>query len=863
MVYKSIYAILVAISLLTAAVCPAETHNTKNISSINMSHLRPMVGNGTKRIHESISSNDELVRKQVLLRIKELKREKNSGLLDRVVENVIALRKKWNEDPDYFLRFNGKEGNRAVSKVLKQMRMDPRSFFGYGDMSKIGAANRAFVRSLVDHFFPIVVNAIDIVAQKYGGFAYRITGDEMGLYLPSKFSPKEIDFIRLEIQATLDNFMDERFGFVKIKGIGIDDIGDIDKANKVLKSDGFSDLYRDKDGVFMVFDRYKFSTGSLEKDCNLAIEEANKKLSSIELQTQSRPQEIPSIRASFGIVRACNKYKKDMYKNFIKSKLHAQYILDMTKKDKNLKMHGATAELLGKKDKFREEMETAIVRLLKKEEIDNLIYEYSEKGIQLSRRHIEGYYPVIKREYLEDVIQRLLAAELDTTVIVRGPPENFYIATKREGYIYLMKAIFYYNPLGDLEEKFKQAIEKEIYTRDDLRESEEWEGWFGFKVIQEFFSHDTGNELVLTEANIINEVFQNSVRLDLSNSGLKKKTDRIVKQVKNQIELPVDVKMILGGLELEIADLGIGSSSKAKQRIARTLDDLEHVAEINEGITVLETKDGNLVKIYSRGKHSEPFWYARYWHREKVRKKFSEILNKTYKKPALSKRDFESITAQSTEIASNHSALDRQDQNEYGWVLIKSTPEKYSAQFSYKMKEQNKDLVLNIGTRQFIIPKETEGVVYENFNNVKKRSHYWMETCVETMGAIIYEEIRRRKDLNIFSIGDFKAEIDCSVEKEIDIINIKLFHNNELIDTISNVIDKELGKISNNRITKLGNFDEIGTDKSYNALVVFSQILAAFKADEALPLRGEISEDRAAFRKVVQDKISRNISSQL
>ena len=656
---KLISLIMAQVFLLTAIVYPAEpkslSYNINNTYSINMPHLRPMVGKGTEKVYEAMPSNNELAREQVSLRIKSLKHKKHSELLDRIVENIITLRGKWDKDPDFFLTFHDNEGRDAIDKVLKYMRINPNSFFGYGDMCKAGAVNRTFIRKLVDHFFPIVINAADIIAQKYGGFAYRITGDEIGLYLPPTLSPKEADFIRLEIQATLDNFMVERFGFVKIKGIATDNLEEIDEANKVLRDDGFSGLYRDKDGIFMVFDRHKFNAGDLEKDCVLAVEDANKKLMVKNIKKQSKPEKIPSIRVSFGIVRAC-KSSEDMYKNFTKSKRHAQHILDITKKDKSLKLHGATADFLREQDKFEEAMESAEVRMLKKREIMHVVNLYKEEGLDISSKYIETYYPVIQRDYLMEVVQKLVFTIVGTTVIVRGPPDSFYIATRGEkggDFIFLMKCVFYYNPLGELKKKVEKAIEKKFYTADDLRESGIWKQWLGFKMISEFFSHDIANSVILTETDTVNKNFD-IVVLDTTNKQLMILADRITTKVKQEIEPEVNVRVILSGVMLELDNLGDPFLEDGEGRIARVLDDLEYIEFVDRGVTILETENGNLVKVYERNrKSSRLFASARSRHRKKTRKKFSKILRKSYSEPALSKKDFESISAKAPKVIKN------------------------------------------------------------------------------------------------------------------------------------------------------------------------------------------------------------------
>lgn len=821
------------------------------------------MGLGTERAKEAISSNDDLVRKQIISRINALNKEEYKELLNRITRNVIALREKWNKDPYFFLTFHGNEGRDAINKVLKYMRMEPESFFGYADMRKVGAANRAFVRRFVDHFFPIVVNAIAFVAQKYDGFAYRITGDEIGLYLPSKLAPKEVDFIRLEIQATLDNFMAERFGFVKVEGIAVDDLEKVDKSNEILMFDGFSGLYRSSDGIFMVFDRHRFKTDDLQKDGYLAIQDANRGLSSmgieIMLSTGTKVQKIPSIRASFGIVRACNKHG-DTYINFINSKLHAQYILDIANKDKTLDLHGATAELLEEIDRFEEEIETASVEMLPSSEIIDIVNLYKDKKIYISPKHIETYYPVIKREYLLEIMQQLVYAEEGATVIVRGPPDSFYIAKKGKEFIFLTKCLFYYKPLGNLAEEVQTSIKNGLYTKDDLRESKTWPSWLGFKMISAFFTHDIGNSVILTLTKTVNQhLFPIGPPTDCE--LLKSLTDAISLKAEEKIE-SVDIKMILSEVVLETDNLKDPFSGPGREKIVRSLDDLEYVEYVDQGVDVFKTINGNLVKIYKRSSiNSSAFDYARSGHRQKTRERYSKILEESYSEPALSKDDLKTWQQFKTKnVPAKDTPIFRHEVDISGGALtVAGTDEEYRVEFTYRIKEANGETLLNIGTRRFVLSDGYFGkdIAYEEFDGNRNLLnpavaffvYSLMETIEGELSIIWLKKFRQEFDLDRINIDALYVKIQHFYKQnpgkpssKVTIMNI--FYEDKLLQEVTtwqegkHIRGRKPYVFFESKSDKFAPYflrAKSGIHTSYYSLDFLSSVLACFDQDEPLP----------------------------
>ncbi len=512
-------------------------------------------------------------------------------------DNLSDLRAKWKSSPNFFISLSSvaDQKEKGIKWIIKRMQNDRGCYIGFGDMTKIGVMNYVFTKQIVDRLIPIMVNAANIVLEKYKGGAVRIGGDEVGLVLPSNLTPEEVNNIRLELQTSLASFLAD-YGFVKVKGVTDKNIEDI---NKTLVTDGLTGIYKDRDGFFMVFDKTKPLIDKVEMD--------------------GTPVDIPSPRLTFGIVKASTKSRK-VHANYGISIRHAEYVRNIANENG---WHGATSEALGELDRFDEEKEKPTIPKLSIENRRKIAKEYSEKGIKLYYDQIEEYYPIVKREYLHGVIQKMRKAFIGTTVLVRGPPDNFYIVTKTDdSSISLMKLELVYEPHGKLKREVDKAIKDGRFTAEDLREK--WLNGYGLKVINQFYDHGTANKVILTEAELLNDI-------DFSGPNLEKIADKISGRISSEIEIEAEVKVILSAIQVD--------TQKILEGLIDDIDDLGKITEkITKDIPISKTSHGNIVKVFDESKRMA-FETARKKQRDQERKKFQRILYDAYREPVLNEKD--------------------------------------------------------------------------------------------------------------------------------------------------------------------------------------------------------------------------------
>ncbi|MDP2920918.1 MAG: hypothetical protein Q8O12_00920 [Candidatus Omnitrophota bacterium] len=393
---------------------------------------------------------------------------------------------------------------------------------------------------------------------------------------------EKVNAIRLELQSRLAGLTAGRYGFVKI----------INAEKPYINEDGVTDIYQDSDGFFLVFDKSKGMDAHIK--------------------TEGEVIDIPSPRASFGIVRASGDYDISIR--------HAEYVKDVARKKKGL--DGATSEMLGELDKFDEAIENPSIPKLSRAEREKIIAKYRSAGIGLEDQYIEEYYPIVKREYLFSIIRKMKSAGIGTTVLVRGPPDNIYAVTKTaDSSIRLIKLEFIYNPQGEFRAEVEKAVEKKDFTRDKLRQRWPDSEWYGFKVINDLASgvsdHGKGNRIILAEIKALNNIFMDE---ESTGPDLRVLADKIAGEIEKAVrsEIEAGVKVILGAVKI---------NGKEKEAI-----------DIVDGLTkTAENASGNIVNVYDKeesGRRGFETKSARF--RELERKKFQPILENAYKEWGLS-----------------------------------------------------------------------------------------------------------------------------------------------------------------------------------------------------------------------------------
>lgn len=603
---KSIFLLLIQVFLATGLVCPEHSSN-KDKSSIHIYHKDLRV----PMMNRAGSSEWQRIR-QAQSEVKFPERERDE--FNKGVEKKLdALRQRWESEPETFTTIGTRH---TVDEILKKMQDDPGCFIGSGDMSKIAVINYVFTRKIVDKLIPVMIKAADFVLYEYNGFAVRVGGDEICIVLPSDLSMRDVNRIRLETQQILAYFIDGKYSFAKIEDMSGESMDSLNNALKSETNDPLVGAYKDKDGFFIIYDRLSLTNS----------------LAGV-LKPGSPMLSLPSPRVRFGIVRS-EKGDQDVHANYGRSKEHAEYVLRVARENG---LNGATSEMLALAglDKFKETV--SVIERLSSEERTNTVKKYAKLGIALFADDIELYYPAIRKERLYYVLEKMFSAGIGTTILVRGPPDNFYIIKKEnDKEIRFTVLNFIYQPYGDLKENVDDAITKGKFTASDLR----WrQGGYGFKLLNEFCGYSAGSKVILGINNLLNQTLEKEQPLDVAFA------DTIEEGVNRELQkenVQAVVRVILNVMPIHM--------DGKQETYGRAIEDMEYLArlfipDVPGKIQRTVTDKGNIFQMLEEGEDNRKFKSLVVALRRKERKYFQGILNESYGNPILNSNDMASLHA--------------------------------------------------------------------------------------------------------------------------------------------------------------------------------------------------------------------------
>ncbi|HAZ10718.1 MAG TPA: hypothetical protein DCY56_06400 [Candidatus Omnitrophica bacterium] len=552
-------------------------------------------------------------------------RAKKFGELEtRAIDNVKQVRQQFKSNPDSFI---SSSKDTKVNWIIDYMEKDSGCFIGYGDFSKISVFNKVFIPKIIDKLIPLTISAANAILNQYRGGVVRTGGDEVGLALPSTLTLEQVNNIRLELQLALSEFLSDYYGFVKVDGVSDENI---DEINKALNTDGMAGVYKDKDGFFLLFDKAKPYLETVAM-INKSLKDKNIVISISE--RDSVPFEIPSPRINFGIVKAVNIQGKDAHANYGITMRHAEYIQSKAKKNN---LHGATSDALGEFDDFDEKMAKASAKKLSIEDRKLITEQYTQSGIELFYDQIDELFPIVKREYLLYAVQRMPSAAIGTTVLVRGPPDNFYIVTKLEDESVIIRKIeMVYEPQGDFRAKVEEAIKSGKETPDTLRQR--WLNGYGFKITNEYVGeqpdHTVGNNIISAEIEALNKILEEEKEgvVVFQEEYLKAFADRLSDEASKGVKesADVNVKVILGVVRIAKEDL-----EKATEQYLDILDDLAKFAWPSSFFNLPSPE--NIVNIDAKDNKG-----ALAHNRSIERKRFKTILTGYYGEQILTDNDLD------------------------------------------------------------------------------------------------------------------------------------------------------------------------------------------------------------------------------
>lgn len=571
--------------------------------------------------------------------------KKISQLEARVKENVKLLREKFKLGPDYFTQRLEEEG---VLRMIEYMELTGQGLYiGYGDMKKISFLNKAFVTGVVDRLIPLMTRAANYILSqdRYMGLVARTTGDEMALGLKPELSEKEVNNIRLELQYTLSEFI-PYYGFVKLNGVTDDNV-DIIKG--VLEKDGVTDIYKDEDGFFLVFKRRE-AGDDLNASCKNIIEYINTAVERIgfEISRGSSPIEIPSPRVNFGIIKREIENSEDpviLHAEYGKGIKYAEYIHSISEQNG---LNGGTAHILERFDDFSNKMPEATIPRLSGSEQEMRAKTYSDElGSKIHPDQLEEYYPAIKREYLHTIIENMPSSQPGAVFLIRGPPDNFYIAANLgKGYFSLLRIEFLYKPYGAFKTRVNNAKRDALKKGEDIESAlrERWPEnlpeWYGFKIINDYLTegqsdHAKGNEVISAIAEVLNAQKGYLAKPGMvTETGPKNFAREVREKVIARARIPSDVKVIVGMLTMETEEL----KEKGPGTFIKIADDLTRVA-----MPLPRSDNLSIVNVYDPARKDE-FHNEVSEYRGKEREKFQPLLKKAYDEPVLTRTDLAEYT---------------------------------------------------------------------------------------------------------------------------------------------------------------------------------------------------------------------------
>ena len=208
----------------------------------------------------------------------------------------------WNA---YFGVLHGEAGVRAIKDLLAE---DPQSYIGFGDCTKIAAMNAVYHREIVDILLAAIIGAINGVAQKYGGLAVNLSGDEVGVLIPGHTTDAEgirtarmeaeVERIRREAEFAASMLIPGQFGFAQLEGGKIEEREDLNAVLRENSRSLLTGVYEDDDGIFLVFHR---EWNTLEQE----VERLESKLRARSLSGRiTNPMKLYNPEVTFGFARA-------------------------------------------------------------------------------------------------------------------------------------------------------------------------------------------------------------------------------------------------------------------------------------------------------------------------------------------------------------------------------------------------------------------------------------------------------------------------------------------------------------------------------------------------------------------------------
>lgn len=661
--------------------------------------------------------------------------EKILRLTIQAERNVAELEKLYEDNPQSFM--HPAEGPKEIIKYNKK---DPRSFIGFGDMSKIRIMNNAFTSEILDVRIPVIAEACNKILNKYHGLAVRLgqgRGDEVGLAGPSYLYWMEMNNVRLELQYTISKFL-SGYGFVKVRGV-------TEENKSILAGEG---VYEDKDGYFLVFDKKKTGLKSLRGACDKAISGLNRELREegfdVSLRRIGEPMDLPSPRLSFGIAspeRYISNRNEDRYEAAME---YAEYIKRIAEDKGGLT--GAVSELVKGLVDFQRN--SSALNLLSDKEQRKIASQYNRqylkkynKGAIIGVDYIEDYYPVIKREYLGAVILNMRYAGPGSVFIVRGPPDNFYIAIKlKDGWAFI-KTEFFYNPVGNLKDRLDkmQGDKNWLVIRDSLRFT--WMG-YGFKMPNELYNHSVGNEAISEAISSLKEMLENRKDfkdmniIDFENliDDISAKYNQNIKTISSK-NFGSEVK-----IRTAMAIIMVAPEQKIDRRNMSTLintgDDLIKIIKDTRRFS-FKTKLGNVgnnIKDYPEDVLVDLLRKIR----AKERRKFSIILRNIYSEPALGKADIDT-----------YELLDMAKRIKNALNLLRTAMNSYSVVSSYKNIEfylEKLDALLG-----FVTPFESNEVK-AMFKQLSPEERIRIAYNID---MITRKELRKKQGPSLVNLGHF------------------------------------------------------------------------------------------------------------